>query len=241
MRQEYSDSHTAPGKGASYDDDFRSSAFLSYLWHREREILRALLGEEVRSKGSGLRYLDFACGTGRILAALEDLAPESIGLDISHEMLSQARKKVNSSILVQGDFLKSSEVVEGTFDFATAFRFFPNADPALRRDAARFLADKVGEGGLLVVNNHQNSSSLLSLLGRVVGREWPWEPMRNHVLVELLEQAGFRLVGCRSLGLLPGTARRAYAPEWVHATADLAGRLPAIRWLGQDVMLWFRR
>ncbi len=147
----YSDSHTAPGKGFAYDADFRRSTFLSYLWRQERALLTTLLGAEKRRHrpSSAFSYLDFACGTARILSALEAHVDRAVGLDISEEMLRVARNKVSRAELVRGDCRTDRALLREGFHFSTAFRFFPNADPALKQAAARFLARQVVTGGLL--------------------------------------------------------------------------------------------
>ncbi len=242
MTTDYSSSHTAPGKGLAYDQEFNESRFLRYLWARERRLLRKLVQKEVVGRApEPTSYLDFACGTGRILVALEDLPSVAVGVDISDEMLSQARSRVNRSSLVLGDVLSNPQLVPDRYDIATSFRFFPNADPPLRRLAAEFLGRTIRPGGLLIVNNHQNAASLLCGLARVTGKRWPWTEAYNREIIDLLLAVGFRLEGSRGFGQLPGTARRSYLPIPAHRFADsLAYRLGLTN-RAQNVVMWFRR
>jgi len=231
----------ADGKGQSYDAEFRHSTFLSYLWSREKRVLRELFEQENRSRDSDVTYLDFACGTGRIISELEGLASRAVGLDISPAMLVEARSRVKSAELLLGNAFEDPSLLTDTFDVATSFRFFPNADPALRARAADFLHERVKPGGLLIVNNHQNAGSMLCTMARMVGKKWPWTEAYNHEIVDLLTGAGFELEGRHGLGMLPGTARRAYFPIWLHAAADGVGRGLGGSGLAQDVIMWFRR
>lgn len=243
MSSGYTLSHTQPGKGDAYDRDYQTSIFLTYLWEKERKLLVDLICRERLRHGADepFGYLDFACGTARVLSALEGYASRAVGLDVSSEMLRAAQHKVSSAELVLGDFVEDPDIVRGKFHFVTAFRFFPNADPGLREKAAAYLSERTARGGLLVVNNHQNSTSLLCVLGRLVGKRWPWTPMRTRHLIDLLTGVGFELVGRRSYGVLPGTARRPYLPTWIHALVDEACNNLGLRNFGQDVILWFRR
>lgn len=241
MKQEYSYSHMGEGKGRAYDHEFRASPFLDYLWGREKELLRTLIRREKEDLSRPLRYLDFACGTGRILSVIEETGVDSVGLDISPSMMDEARTKVSRSRLVLGNFLEDPEVLGETFDVATAFRFFPNADDELRDAAAAFLAERVAPGGLLIVNNHQNWASLLCAGARVVGKSWPWRPTKNAEITDRLHGVGFVREGLRGFGLLPGTARRPYFPIGFHATVDGVGRLLGLGRIAQDCVMWFRR
>lgn len=240
MISNYSGSHIAAGKGAAYDADFEASRFLTYLWDQERTLVLELLRNEDVPDG-GAAFLDFACGTGRVLGSMERHCRRAVGVDVSREMLRIAQGKVRSAELVLADVRDEEVDVGGPFNVATAFRFFPNADPALRRRAAQFLSTHLVRGGLLIVNNHQNASSALCRLGALIGKKWAWSPYPNAHLVALLEENGFVLEGSRSFGVLPGTARRLYAPRWCHAMADGLAHQLGFNQMGQDVVLWFRR
>ena len=51
----------------------------------EEEYLRDMIPRLTRGGG---RYLDFACGTGRITAIVAPLVGESVGVDVSESMLA---------------------------------------------------------------------------------------------------------------------------------------------------------
>lgn len=70
------------------------------------------------ARRSGGRVLELACGTGRVLLPIASAGLPAVGLDLSVEMLSEARRKANDLgvdvELVQGD-MRSFEV-NGMFD-----------------------------------------------------------------------------------------------------------------------------
>jgi SAM-dependent methyltransferase len=240
----YSHSHMSCGKGASYDGEFERSAFLGYLWSQERRLLERLASEErLRTNDvcTRFRYLDYACGTGRVASVLETYADSSTGVDVSPDMLGVARRKLRRTKLILGDATTTPSIVSGTFSFATAFRFFPNADIQLRSASAEFLAGCVQSGGLLVINNHQNSMSLLHAASKLGRKRWPWKFIRNRDLIRLLKRHGFALEGMRSFGILPATDRTTLVPPGAHRVLDMLCGVPGMKGSGQDTVIWFRR
>src|SRR5262245_37552937 len=76
------------------------------------------------------RYLDFACGTGRLTAVVAPMAMDVVGIDVSRSMLKAAASKLPSARFVCGD-ITTEDLHLGSFDLVTTFRFFGNAEPAL--------------------------------------------------------------------------------------------------------------
>ena len=58
-------------------------------------------------------HLDFACGTGRIAATLQERVTKTTGVDISAEMLSVARNRLPGAELVCGDMVADPSIVPG--------------------------------------------------------------------------------------------------------------------------------
>lgn len=153
----YVDSHKAAGKGREYDAYYESDPWGRYLWSREQDVLAQAL-ETLFGKRE-VRALDFACGTGRISSFLETRVASCTGVDVSEAMLAEARGKLSRTTLVCANLLEQSPFAKESFDLITAFRFFVNAEPALRRAALRALAPLLAPDGYLVFNNHQNIDS----------------------------------------------------------------------------------
>lgn len=153
----YVTSHTAPGKGRSYDHIYQTDPWHVYMWSSERRVLSTILADFFAGRPAHL--LDFACGTGRITAFLEDKVETSTALDVSESMLEVARAKLRRTDLRSCDMLKEDSFPGRRFNLITAFRFFVNAEPELRKAAARALAARLTADGLLVFNNHQNADA----------------------------------------------------------------------------------
>jgi SAM-dependent methyltransferase len=233
MSAHYRASHTAVGKGEQYQAVYETSPWLRYSWGRERTALRAALGEHALHRG---RYLDFACGTGRVLSFVGAMFEAAVGVDVSESMLAVARttcpyEAINADLTVQTVFESA------TFDLITAFRFFPNAEPALRQDAMQVLSGLLAADGVLIFNNHQNAASSVVRAHRALRRTIPWTPLAHAEVERLVTSARLRIVDTYRIGVLPATERRMIAPPWVHDVADaIARRIPSAGCLFQDVL-----
>ena len=127
---DYRLSHRAPEKGRSYDEDYARMLWLTYLWKREQRVLDGVLKTYLPSHA--IRYLDFACGTGRIAQYLDPRVAKVIAVDISESMLALARQKLPAATILNVDLTHNDILGDALFDMITAFRFFPNAQHALR-------------------------------------------------------------------------------------------------------------
>src|SRR4051794_14793106 len=88
-------------RGRSYDQTLAQSPFDHYMDEVERlrlqEIVRRLFPADIP------RYLDFACGTGRITQLVAPMAREAIGVDVSPSMLEAARSKCSQAKFLLAD------------------------------------------------------------------------------------------------------------------------------------------
>jgi SAM-dependent methyltransferase len=196
--------HLDPEKGHQYDERYATDRWLGYVSAREAEVLghlrHALFGERPVS------VLDFACGTGRILATLEEHAASATGVDVSEPMLAEARKKLKRAHLVRANIIEEPVLAGERFDLITAFRFFVNAEPSLRTDALRALRPLLAPDGYLVFNDHHNPRSLrwgytrLSTAIRHRQPEVNYLPVRE--CIRLADDAGLEVMSIYSVGLL---------------------------------------
>lgn len=163
---DYRESHL--NKGEDYDEVFRIRLRESLLWELEKEILTNAV--QRRFVNQTPNHLDFACGTGRILRHLQPYVGQSTGVDVSPTMLAVASKNARGSETILGDLTREPLLDGRKFDLITAFRFFPNAQPDLRKEAIQALSPLLSDGGLLIFNNHMTDSSSLRRLQRMANR-----------------------------------------------------------------------
>src|SRR5690348_278614 len=127
----YTDSHKA--RGRDYHDSFRPavSPYRAMHWRLEQRALDGILRDHV--VGRNIAYLDFACGTGRILAHLYQRVAVATGVDVSSSMMEVARELAPGAELIEADLTQRDVLQDRRFDLITAFRFFPNAERELRQ------------------------------------------------------------------------------------------------------------
>lgn len=200
--EDYRQSHASPGYGKVYRETYEHG-YYHYQWEfLERDLLeRVLSADGIRD---AIDALDFACGTGRITQIVESRIPNVTGIDISETMLDEARRICSKAKFVRQDL--TAEPMSQAFDLITAFRFFLNAEPELRRSVLEELHRCLRPNGNLVLNIHVNSSSPLGLAyrlrnffkGRVVAKTCSLDEMR-----EFLHDAGFRVESVTWYSYLP--------------------------------------
>jgi ubiquinone/menaquinone biosynthesis C-methylase UbiE len=208
---DYRQSHVAPGKGARYDEIYRPGSALAFYWeHFERPYLERQFGR-LQEAHPGGRYLDFACGTGRILEVGAPHFGTAVGIDVSDAMLTQARAKVPEATIVRADVL-TEPVDVGTFDVVTLFRFLLRAGAELREDVLRWLRTVIADDGTLIVNNHRNALSQRGLTYRIETTIRPngfeEELLTDRQVEELLHRCGFRVVERYGFGAVPSLRGR---------------------------------
>lgn len=164
----YEDYRTTHIGSESWAKDYDSKLFApgtfdAAIWEREQQLLNRIVDAQVTRRES---YLDFACGTARVLSCVERHFQTAVGLDISPTMLQVARERTRTATFVQGDATRDPQVLGGArFDFVTAFRFFLNAQPSLRDAAMDFLASTLRDGdSRLLFNVHGNRHSTRALV-----------------------------------------------------------------------------
>ncbi len=199
----YVQSHMAPEKGTTYDAMYLSDPWQRRLWQREQEILSQIIRRFY--KGRQIRLLDFACGTGRIASVLEGQVHSTTGVDVSDSMLAVAQSKLTRTRLIKANLIEDNVLAGEHFNLITAFRFFPNAEPELRKRALAILATLLSHDGYLVFNNHLNKQSLLYTYQNLAawrhGLPCP-RVMSNGECLDLVRSEGLEIVLKYPVGLL---------------------------------------
>ncbi len=196
---DYRMSHQSAGYGVYYNRTYQSGYYAA-LW---RKIEKPLIENILRGIGGPDRKcLDFACGTGRITNIAAPFFGEVVGTDVSESMLACARVPENVR-LRRVDIIKKH--LGETFDVITAFRFFLNAEDALKREALLAIYRHLCDRGWLVCNIHMNASSPVGLAHRIVARIIQ-RPVQNTLdldqFTKLLLEAGFAIDDTMAYGYL---------------------------------------
>ena len=241
-KSQYAAVNSQPGNGVFYDEViYDPSGYDAHIWALQRPLLEAL----TRDLGSARsRYLDFACGTGRILAALESLVGTSYGVDISPDMLRHAADRCHRSQLICGDLLAEPGVFEEAFDVITAFRFFLNTEPSLRQPVMQTLAELLsGPDARLIFNVHGHRPSSL-LLQSAYHRLRKWPALHTMSLADinaLVDSADLEVVGWYGFGLFPYRLYRTPLSRVAKFLDRLAARRQWLRTVSHDVVVVCRK
>ena len=193
--EDYRASHLK--RGDSYDATLAAGPFDAYMARIEDEHLRRIV--PVLFAQARPRYLDFACGTGRIISTVAPMCAEAVGVDISPSMLEQARPKTPTAQFVQAD-LTRADVDLGQFDLVTSFRFFGNAQHDLRLAVMKTLHRVLRSGGHLIINSHRNPHSLATLLHAATGGSFGGMDLHYFKLKSLLRDCGFAVAQVYPIG-----------------------------------------
>lgn len=231
----YIDRHKT--RGHDYHESFSPEVnpYRAMVWRLEQRVLDGILRDHLTS--GRIAHLDFACGTGRILGHLLGRVNSATGVDVSSSMMEVARKVAPGAELIEADLTQQDILDERSFDLITAFRFFPNAEPELRRAVFSALARHLAPRGVLVFNNHKNRNSLRRRISRLLGREIARGTMTHAEVEALVAQAGLRIVEIIPLAVLPLSATHPLLPvsviepveRWLGGSRSVAG-------LAQDVI-----
>jgi SAM-dependent methyltransferase len=211
----------------------RSHATL--VWEVQRDLVDHLL-DDATFVPNRQSYLDFACGTGRIIGHVAPRFERALGVDISESMLAHAAERLPDVELRCVNVVSDPDAVTGPFDLVSMFRFVLNADPDDVTAALAWVRSRLrDEDSRLLANNqgNQNSYMLGWKLGRIArGRDHRRETgniLSDGRLREIFRAGGFEVdqrVGC---GVLPPAALRYVGYDrmlgWERRLQPRAGRI----------------
>lgn len=232
--EDYRVTHMSAQHAARYENDFLQNPHRKLMWELEQAALIRMLNKLYF--GEPIRHLDFACGTGRLLQFMSGRAETMVGVDVSESMLAYAREKVPEAEIIRADLTKEDVLGDRQFNLITAFRFFPNAQPELRREAMAAMLRHLAPGGYLIFNNHKNLKSLVYRVVRLLGRGG-LKGMEPREVEGLLVESGMKVVLRRYLGILPATEKRLYMPRALLKPLErMASHCPVVRRLAIDTL-----
>jgi SAM-dependent methyltransferase len=245
--QSYRETFSRDISAVRYDEIvYATASSADLLWQAEYRVLRPLAAGALKGKVA-TEYLDFACGTGRVLASLEDLATHAVGVDVSQPMLDRARRRCSKATLVRADITGTNASPAGQYDLITAFRFLTNAEPALRSAALAALHACLKDDGTLLINSHGNPWSYRLLLlpyhwlkDKLAGRPL-FGYLSNREAHRLLRAAGFRVEATIGMGFVPQKLLPLLGTRMAGRIESRLARVPVVRQFGLNQLFLCRK
>jgi ubiquinone/menaquinone biosynthesis C-methylase UbiE len=231
----YTESHKQ--KGRDYHQTFAPEVnpHRAMVWRLEQKALDGILRRHLA--GRSIAHLDFACGTGRVLGHLRSRVVSATGVDVARSMMDVAREVAPGVELIEADLTQNDVLGDRKFDLITAFRFFPNAEPELRRSVLRVLVRHIASDGVLVFNNHKNRNSLPGRISRFLKRAEPGPTMTHAEVQKYLSDAGLRIVEAVPLASLPFSENHLILPiPLLEGMERAISGLPVLTGIAQDVV-----
>jgi SAM-dependent methyltransferase len=137
----------------SYDLLSTSYAEHTYNELADKPFDRHILNRFVDEKPAEGPVCDLGCGPGQVARYLNDAGVAAIGIDLSPQMIEQARSLNPAIHFRQGDML-SLDIKAGTISGITAFYSIVNLPEELVTLAFREMARVLRPGGLLLLAFH---------------------------------------------------------------------------------------
>jgi SAM-dependent methyltransferase len=233
----YRDSHKGRRKGIEYHNDYLTDNYKLFVWEWEKKVLLDILKKHVNKTAD--RYLDFACGTGRILTHMENYFPSSIGVDVSPSMLAEAKKHSAKSELILEDITAKDIFAPDSFSVITAFRFFRYAENDLRMKVFEKLHSILKNDGVLIFNNHMNRNSITDIVKRlyqkIKGIEGEAHPLSINGIKKRLDSVGFEIVDIYHYAVFPVIDDRTRMPlNLIKPFETLFSHIPIFRFISSN-------
>ncbi len=252
----YTDHYQERSKsGESYDRSI-ANRFELAIFRLEHDILHDLF-RRLRSSDPHTAYLDFACGTGRILEVFKDLIRIKVGVDTSPGQLAVAQTKVPDAELVEGNVVTDPDLLGGRrFNLITSFRLLLNLEPENRLPILRAVRELLTPDGYLIIDNHMNRYSILGLSALFAhkvlrmprkplvpeGRRGIISTMAESEMRAVLAAAGLQVEEVHRIFVLPGHKRLQLLPtRWLVAVEAVLSRIPVANRLSKNQIYVCRR
>lgn len=236
MNKSYTESHQKKNFGELYDKKLNNK-FERIIYNLEIIILKLIIKKYFNNKIDS--YLDFACGTGRVTCVIEKYSKESIGVDVSEEMLKIAEKKCKKIKFIKRNILEKPLIKQ--FDLITAFRFFVNAEELLRINTLKTVKAHLKKEGLFIFNIHMNRYSFIGFqffVRKKLFKQNVINTMSYKHMKKLLENEGFKIIKTYSLAHLPGRLNFVILPEKVLKSTELSlSRFNFLKYISKDIII----
>ena len=142
-------------------ESYEANRSSSEVWAREDALIEEILGD-LRIPAGGL-VLDAPVGTGRFVQLLGRYDVRLLGIDVSDEMLEQARVRGKTDGMFAVGDLTKLPIESSSVDVALCIRFAHLVSRSTLRAAMREFARTINLGGVLIIGARLESSTAKSI------------------------------------------------------------------------------
>lgn len=231
--------------GKKYDKII-SNKFEILIWNVEKKILKKIYKKYLNNPK--INYLDFACGTGRIITYfVNELGiKNAYGMDTSKPMLNEAKKKTIAKFINKNIVKEEKLLIDKKFSLITSFRLFLNLEEKNRDIILKKLHKNLDDkNGYLIINNHLNRYSFLGiffwirhLLGEKINRknnQGILNTMSEREFRKLIKKNGFKIVKTYRFVLFPGRKNFIVLPEKILINIEIfLSKIPILNLFCKD-------
>ena len=154
--------HAEPYWAVLTDDRFRSNRMSpadrdDFFASGEREVAQTfrLIDEYFQRGFRPARALDYGCGVGRLALPIARRSGHVIGVDISDDMLREARANATAALVANVEFQAPEDALatrEPDLDFVHSFIVFQHIEPSTGMEISRRLLRRLKPGGVAVLH-----------------------------------------------------------------------------------------
>lgn len=198
------------------------SKHIKLIYELEKLILEKLFAG-INSQDKTV--MDFACGTGRWTEFLEKHFKQTIGVDVSENMIEIARQKCKRASFFLADITSENadrELQDKQSDVITAFRFYKNAQKQLRQQATVAIPKYLKEDGLFIFDLHLNTFSFMGILASIIRilrlnkllniGELTVRTISLGDIKRLFKNSSLKIIDYYGMGILPGRSNCTLLP-----------------------------
>ncbi|MCF7973903.1 MAG: class I SAM-dependent methyltransferase [Phycisphaerae bacterium] len=228
------------------------SKHIQLIYTLEKAVLARVFSE---MGAQDKTLMDFACGSGRWTRVLEDCFSDTLGVDVSEQMIAVAREKCRKAQFVVTDITSDGvdQALDGqTFDVITAFRFYKNAQASLRQAATQALPKYLKEDGVFIFDLHLNTFSCMGLLASLMRLlRFPKLLGMSELLIRtmsladikrLFKDSEFEVMDYYGMGVLPGRANMVLLPRpWLYKIETFFTQRKILRGISYNILVIARK
>lgn len=175
-----------------------------YMDKREKTSLMGAV-EHLLAKNYGQKAvlaLDAPCGTGRITEVILDMGIPAVGVDISFQMLHEAKQKLSPDVahkapligLVQCD-MKNLPFRDNAFSITSCVRLMGHLPRKTRYNILCELLMVSRQGAAITFYRSGIRHKVKRLVKRLMGNRAPWYPMSHIQVLKLAQECSASVYG----------------------------------------------